>query len=202
MFLVAALALIPFVASQSGNAQSVATGSLTQTGTGLSTFTISSNQQFQLTLMVTTNFISSGDTYFFQNDNATPIFQIVARDMSLSPYPDPTVNNPFNGNAGLLNPVNDFDLGATNDLSDTDPAGTYTLGILTFNTLNAPNGQYTIFLDNRSIITDRTGGGFADVPFGGMVTINVIPEPATVGLAVMGGAMLLGVVLRKRRATA
>ncbi len=198
--LITALALCPFVASQSSLAQSTATGSLTDTVSGMSTFSITSNQTFQLTLMVTTNFLSSGCTYFLQSNNGNGFFQLTARDMSMSPYPDPTTSDStaFGGMAGLLNPVNDFDLGATNNGSDTDPAGMYTLGILTVNALNVPAGQYTIFLDNRSIITDRTNGGFEDVPFSAVATINVVPEPASVALAVMGGALLLVVVYRKR----
>jgi hypothetical protein len=103
----------------------------------------------------------------------------------------------FGGDAGLLNPVNDFDLGATNNGSATDPAGTYTIAILTL-TSTAPIGQYTIFTD-RGIVTDRTGGAFNDVVFNAMATINVIPEPTTVGLAVMGGGMLLVAGYRKHR---
>ncbi|MBA2431834.1 MAG: PEP-CTERM sorting domain-containing protein [Chthoniobacterales bacterium] len=68
--------------------------------------------------------------------------------------------------------------------------------------LNAPLGTYTIFLDNRSIMTSRIGGGFLDVnmggPLGPMFTVNVIPEPATTGLFVIGGAGLIAVWRRRR----
>ncbi|MEP6821346.1 MAG: PEP-CTERM sorting domain-containing protein, partial [Chthoniobacterales bacterium] len=63
-----------------------------------------------------------------------------------------------------------------------------------------------IFLDARSIMTSRTGGGFFDVNMGGpsgpQFTVNVVPEPSTVGLAVIGGAALLLVVWRKQRTCA
>lgn len=201
MFLVAALVICPFLSGTS-DAQTV-TASLTQTGTGLSTFSITSNETFQMTLTCTTDFISSGITYFLLNNNGVPIFRITARDMSQNPYPDPTTDDmtAFGGDAGLLNPVNDFDLGSTNNGSATDPAGTYVMGILTFVALDIPIGQYTIGTD-RAIITDRTNNQFNDVPFFTFATINVIPEPATVGLAGIGGAMLLVVAWRKRRTRA
>jgi len=200
MLLVIALVVCPLLTSGLSNAQTV-TPSLFQTGTGLTTFNITPNQTFQLTLQVTTNFISSGVTYFFNNPQFAGVarFQIIARDMSLNPYPDPTTDHAtaFGGTAGLLNPFNDFDLGSTNNGSQTDPAGTYTSDILTFTALNVPAGTYTIATD-RAIITDRTNNMFNDVPFSSMVTINVIPEPTTVGLAIIGGAALLVVGWRKR----
>jgi hypothetical protein len=201
MLFVIALVVCPLLTSGLSNAQTV-TASLFQTGTGLTTFSILPNQTFQLTLQVTTNFISSGVTYFFNNPQfaGSPFFQITARDMSMNPYPDPTTDDAtaFGGNAGLLNPFNDFDLGSTNNGSATDPAGTYTIGILTFHAMNVfPPGPFTIATD-RGIITDRTGGQFNDVPFSAFVTINFIPEPTTVGLAVIGGAGLLVAAWRKR----
>jgi hypothetical protein len=200
MLLVIALVVCPLLTSGLSNAQTV-TASLFQTGTGLTTFSITPNQQFQLTLQVTNNFISSGVTYFFNNPQfaGTARFQIIARDMSLNPYPDPTTDDAtaFGGNAGLLNPFNDFDLGSTNNGSQTDPAGTYTIGVLTFNALNVPAGSYTISTD-RGIITDRTNNMFNDVPFSTFVTINVIPEPTTIGLAILGGGALLVGAWRKR----
>ncbi len=164
-----------FLPGQTGGAQTgVVTGSLTQTGTGASTFNISSNQQFQLTVTVSTNFVSSGVTYFLRtSNNGSGFFQVIARDTTLNPYPDPTTSDSraFGGSAGLLNPVNYFDLGETNNGSET-PAGTYVIANLTFNTLNAPVGQYTIFID-RGIVTDRTGGDFEDSAFTALATINV-----------------------------
>ena len=53
-------------------------------------------------------------------------------------------------------------------------------------------------------MTDRTGGGFNDVPMTASFTITVlaVPEPTTVGLAVLGGGVLLIGAWRKRRARA
>jgi len=148
--------------------------------------------------MANLNFLSDGITYFLQvSNNGSGLFRITARDISLSPYP---VAPPFT--PCLLDPTCDSDLGSGNNGMDPDPPGNYTLGILTLDALNVPVGQYTIFLDNRSIIVDRTGGGFSDVPVTAIATINVVPEPATVGLALLGGAALLMMVWRRRRAQA
>ena len=51
-------------------------------------------------------------------------------------------------------------------------------------------------------MTDRTGNGFNDVPMTASFTVNVVPEPTTVGLAVIGGGVLLIGAWRKRRAQA
>jgi hypothetical protein len=202
--LVAALAACSF--GYTANAQSpTVTATLTQTGTGLNNFTINPGQQFQLTLQITTNFISSGATFFFFHQqgfmSGNPGFQLIARDMSMNPYPDPTTDDAtaFGGNAGQLNPANMFDLGSTNNGSATDPAGTYTLGIFTINSLSGLSiGTHTIRID-RGVITDRTNNGFEDRPFNATVTITVVPEPATIGLATMGGGLLLFAAWRKRR---
>ena len=165
---------------------------------GTSTINITGNQSFTLTLMITTNFPSSGITYFLQSNAAgSGFFRIVARDTTGSPYPAPPLV--CNGDACLLNPVNDMDLGGTTNGSATVSAGAYTIETFTFNTENAPVGQYTISTD-RGVITDRTGGGFEDRAFAASATINVIPEPNSVGLALMGGAGLLVMVWRRKRA--
>lgn len=215
-FLILALGICSLLTVGTGYAQTV-TGTLTQNGTGLSTFNITQNQSFQLVLNINTNYTSTGITYFFQvSPNGTTgvgqsYFQLVARDMSMSPYADPTTSNAnaVGGAAGLLDPVNDRDLGGTTDFPNPGASGPgpYTIGILTFNTLNAPVGQYQIFLDPRGVVTNYVGdangqGTYTDVSFTGPVlaTINVIPEPATVGLAVIGGSMLLILAWRKQRA--
>jgi len=197
-FLIAALA-VSFIAFQSGMAQSVATATLNSGG--LTTINITANQSFSMTLGVTTNFVSSGYTVFYTMGGGNGLFQLVSRVNNLPLFNDPTTSDAvaFGGTGGLLNPTNDFDLGYTGDQVNNQAAGTFNLQTITVNTLNAPVGQYTIFLDPRAVMTDRTGGGFFDVNMTGnpILTINVIPEPATIGLAVMGGAMLLVVARRK-----
>ena len=57
-----------------------------------------------------------------------------------------------------------------------------------------------IFLDSRGIVATSD---FADVTLNAnAITVTVVPEPATTGLAVLGGVMLLGFVWKARRAMA
>ena len=217
MFLIAALLICPVLAVQNGNAQGpTATGTLTGSG-GSSTINITGNQQFTLTLAISTNFEAGGYTVFYLvSNNGSGLFQIVGR-MNLSPmhpatmmpvFNDPTTpdSSAFGGMNGIMDPfagANPMgsDFGYTGDQTNNQPMGSYSLQMITINALNAPVGQYFIMTD-RAIMTDRTGGGFEDRPFMTMATINVIPEPTTVGLAVIGGGMLLVAGWRKRRARA
>ena len=197
MLLVIALVVCPLLAPESGRAQApVVTATLTGSN-GSSTVNITSNQSFTLTLMINTNFPSSGITFFFRSNAAgSGLFRITARDATGSPYVfPPLVCSP--GDPCLLNPVNDFDLGGSN-VPDPLPPGSYTVATFTFETLNAPIGQYTISTD-RGIVTDRSGGGFVDRPFTATATINVVPEPGTVGLALLGGGALLVAAWRRQR---
>jgi hypothetical protein len=199
ILLVTALVVCPLLAPESGRAQApVVTATLTGSN-GSSTVNITSNQSFTLTLTINTNFVSSGITYFLRSNAAgSGLFGITAIDPTGSPYPIGPFSPGPCGDACLLNPENGFDLGATNNGSDTDPPGTYTIATITLSTMNAPVGQYTIST-SRSIVTDRTGGGFEDRAFIAVATINVVPEPSTVGLGVLGGAVLSVVAWRKRR---
>ena len=204
LILIAALVVSPLLAFQTGNAQSVAIATLTLSGTN--SITIGSNGTFTLTLGVTTNFVSGGYTVFYESINGQGLFRLIGRT-NLNPiFTDPTSLDPFGGMAGLLDPSNQFDLGYTGDQVNNQVPGTFALQSVDVVMLNAPIGTYTIFLDNRSIMVDRTGGGFTDVNMGGasgpIVTIIVVPEPATVGLLVIGGAAVLVVAWCKRRAAA
>ena len=192
---VGSLSVLPAARAQSGATATLTSG-------GLNSVTINQNGTFTLTLGITTSFISSGYTVFYQSNNGSGLFQITGRT-SLDPlYPFPVIDPiPF---PVLLNPTTAFDFGATiSNPNVTHPAGTFNLQAVTINALNAPVGTYTIFLDNRSIMTDRTGGGFTDVNFGGpsgpSFTINVIPEPATTGLLAVAGVIVLAAAGRKRR---
>ena len=198
---IAVLAVSHLLASYTARAQApLVTATLTGSN-GTSTVNITSSQSFTLTLTISTNFVSSGITYFLQvNAAGSGFFRIDARDASGSPYPTPPLVCSGPGDPCLLNPVNDFDLGGTNNGSDTDPAGTYTIATFTISALNAPVGQYTISTD-RGVVTDRTGGGFEDRAFGAVATINVVPEPGTVGLGLLG-ASVVGVMAWRRKRTA
>ena len=81
--LVTALVICPFLALQSGNAQ-VATATLTSGG--MTSISITQGGSFTLTLGITTNFISSGYTVFYQAGNAAGAsgFRLLSRT-NLSP---------------------------------------------------------------------------------------------------------------------
>ena len=210
--LVTALVICPLLAIQSTSAQSVATATLTSGG--MTSITIGQNGTFVLTLGVTTNFVSSGYTVFYQSASGNGLFQLTGRT-NLSPinavtggpvFDDPTTSDAvaFGGTAGILNPSNMFDLGYTGDQTNNQPPGTFLLQSVNVSALNIAPGTYTIFLDNRSIMVDRPV--FQDVNMGGptgpMFTVTVVPEPTTVALAVLGGAALLVFVWRKQHARA
>jgi hypothetical protein len=210
LLLVTALVACPFLAVQTSNAQFTATATLLSGGS--SSISITGSQSLVMTLSVTTNFLSSGYTVFYATGaNGNGLFQLVSRT-NISPvngvtglpvFNDPTTSDgqAFGAGAGILDPVNNFDLGYTGDQTNNQPAGTFGLQTITVNALNAAPGTYTIFMDARSIMTERTT--FSDVNMAGpILTITVVPEPATVGLAILGGAMLLLVVWRKQRAQA
>ncbi len=197
------LVIGPFLASQTGHAQSVAIATLTSGG--LNSVTIGSSGTFTLTLGVTTNFPCGGYSVLYQSNNGQGLFEITGRT-SLDPiFPFPIIDPiPF---PVVLNPSTMFDFGAdSGNPSITQPPGTFDLQAVTISALNAPIGTYTIFLDDRSILTDRTGGGFNDVPIGGvtgpMFTVIVVPEPTTTGLLLMAGVVGSVLAWRKRRAAA
>ncbi len=171
---------VSLFAISTGNAQTV---SATLTSGGSASATIGSSEEFPVTFTITTNFVSNGITYFLQSDNGSGFFQITARDASASPYTDHTTSNAvaFGGTAGVLNPVNDFDLGAT---GSNTAAGTHTIGILTIKALNAPPGSYTIYLEGRSTVSDQF---FTDVPV-----------QATLSLTVPGASKLANISTRLR----
>ena len=208
--LVIALALFPLLASEKTFAQNAplqtppnATGTLVQTGTGLTTFTfdITTSTTFQLDLNITTAFQSIGLTYFLQSNDGNGFFQITARDITGSPFSDRTTSDAqaFGGMAGVLNPVNDFDLGAVlSDVNDPLAPGTYFVATLTISILAGIGpGPYHLFLDSRGIVADNDFNDHQLVT--NQITIGVIPEPAAGVLAVLGGGLLLALAWRARR---
>jgi hypothetical protein len=203
--LIIAVALFPLFASEKASAQN-ATGLLTQTGTGLTTFTINMGQTFSLDLNIIATFNSVGITYFYQTGaNGSGLFSITSRTTTGSPYPDNTTadGQVFLPANALLDPVTGTpaqpsDLGATCNTCPIAP-GTYFMSTFTFST-TAGIGTYTIFLDSRGIVADDQ---FQDHTLNAnTITINVVPEPATTGLAVLGGVMLLAFVWKARRVMA
>jgi hypothetical protein len=201
LVLVIALALVPLLASERASAQN-ATATLFNGGNPF--ITIAAGGTFTLDLNIVTTFTSTGITYFYQSNNGSGFFSLTARNISGSQFPDlitadATAFTPANG---LLDPVNNDDLGAViTDPNSPLPAGSYFISTITFSISGAiAPGTYTIFLDSRTIVSD---GGFNDHQVtSNIFTVNIIPEPATTGLAVLGGVMLLAFVWRARRAMA
>jgi hypothetical protein len=99
-FLIAAVVVCPFLAVRSGQAQATVNASLFGPN-GSSTVNIMQGQSFTLTLQITTNFISSGITYFLQSNNGNGFFRIIARDvtsfriLAARPAPDPAPARPI-----------------------------------------------------------------------------------------------------------
>ena len=56
----------------------------------------------------------------------------------------------------------------------------------------------TIRIAFLAVVTDRTGGGFNDVPFTAVATINVVPEPSG-SLALAGGISMIAALRRRKR---
>jgi hypothetical protein len=81
--------------------------------------------------------------------------------------------------AGVLNPVNDFDLGAT---CGTCPiqSDNYFVGTLTFSTNAIPIGTYHIAMDFRAVVIDSDFGDHLLVT--NAVTINVVSTPPELSL--------------------
>ncbi len=201
LFLIVALSAASFFAFPTVRAQDTATATLTSGGAN--SITIGANGAFNLTLGITFNFPSSGYTVFYQSNNGQGLFQINSRTL-LDPFFNQAGNPSF---PQILNPSNMGDLGAmVTDIGNPHPPGTFTLQSVNISARNAPVGVYTIFLDSRSIMTSRTGGGFTDVNIGGssgpVFTVNVVPEPSTIGLFGIGAAALGAMVWRRRRAAA
>lgn len=214
LLLVTALVICPLLLANTGFAQNMGFATLSQGG--MTTITIGQNDPFTLTLAGTTNFDVSAYTVYYQvSPNGMGFFQALARVNNNAFLTDniTTDAQAFGADSGVLkfqgSPAtpspgtsNRYDLGYVFG-SQNQPAGSFGLQTITFTSLNAPVGTYTIFLDSRSIFATAD---FQDFNIGGpngpQVTINVIPEPATVGLAVIGGALLLLVAVRKHRARA
>lgn len=201
LVLVIALALVPLLASERASAQNA---TATIFSGGLPSITIAAGGTFTFDINIVTTFSSVGMTYFLQSNNGSGFFTLTARNIGASPFNDLITNDAtaFTPANGLLDPVNNDDLGAViADPNTPLPAGSYFIATLTLSISGAiAPGQYTMFFDSRTIVAD---GGFNDHQVtSNIFTINIIPEPATTGLAVLGGVMLLAFVWKARRAMA
>jgi hypothetical protein len=172
--LVVAVALFPLFASEKASAQNV-TGFLSQTGTGLTTFTINLGETFLLDLNTTATFSQLGISYWYQTGaNGSGLFSLMTRTTTGSPYPDPVAPDSVIFRPDLLHPVNNNDLGATCNTCPIAP-GSYFMSTYTFST-TAGVGTYTIFLDSRGSVADDQ---FNDhVLHANTITVTIVPAPA------------------------
>ncbi len=176
--------LFPLLAGGKALAQNV-DGFLFQSFTGATTFNIdrSTTSTFQLDLNAQVPFSSYWMIYFFQTGaNGSGLFSVIARNTTGTPYPDNTTpdGTAFSPPNGLLDPVNNFDLGASCATCPV-PAGQYFFGRLTFSiSPDIPFGTYTIFLDNRGAVMDEF---FNEHPLvTNAVTINIVGTPPALAL--------------------
>ncbi len=202
--IITALVLFPLLATERASAQNA---TATLLSGGLNSISIAQNGTFTLDINIVTTFQSVGMTYFMQMLDAAGFgqFEISARNIGASPFNDLITNDAGAvGNPnGILNPTNVHDLGAViADPNSPLAAGSYFIATLTFIPTSGmfTPGVYHMTFDSRSIVAD---GGFNDHAItANTFTITVVPEPATTGLAVLGGLMLLGFAWKARRALA
>jgi hypothetical protein len=186
IYLIIAVVLFSLLTNERASAQN-APGFLFQSGTGFTTFNIdrSTTSTFQLDLNIAPSFNSIGLDYFFQTGaNGNALFSVTARNIAGSPYVDLTTSDAvaFTPANGLLDPVNNFTLGALIANPNMPiPPGNYFVARLTFSiSTEIPLGTYTIFLDNRSVVGD---GLMNDHPLiANTVTINIVGTPQALSL--------------------
>lgn len=202
IYVIMALLFFLFLASEKASAQN-ATGVLAQTGTGLTTFTIdlSTTTTFQLNLDITNSFLSTYLIYFLQSNDGSGLFTIIGRDIASSPYVDLTTSDAeaLGNPNGILNPSNARDLGAAiNNIGMPLAAGSYFVATLTLQINGAITpGTYHIFLDSRSVVDDQN---LMDHTLtANTVTINIVPEPETTGLIVLGSVVLFRLAYQRGR---
>ncbi len=201
IYLVIALALFPLLANEKASAQNA---TATLFSGGLPSITITTTGTFTLDLNIVTTFQSVGIAYFIQMLDAAGFgqFEISAWNNDGSPFVrdvPPIVGNPD----GILNPVNLHDLGGgIPDPNNPLPPGSYFVATLTLIPTSGAftPGVYHIHLDSRGTVVDNNF--FDHAITSNTFTVTVVPEPATVDLAVLGGVMLLAFVWRARRVSA
>lgn len=173
------------------NALSVASGS---------TFTLS------LSMRITEAELVTGLTYYWQvSPSASGMLSLTNREIGPSPFSVLNFSNATITSAanGLLNPVNNNDLGGgLQDLDSPLGTGTWLIGTYTFS-VNAglPPGLYTLSLaDTPSAIAVGESPDFTEISFTSTpnVQITVIPEPSSLCLGIIA-ALFLSLARRRRK---
>lgn len=162
------------------------------------TVTVAPGGAFTFTLDVTSNNTSLTGLDYNLLASQAELFQITARNLASSAFNNPiTADNALfiNGAALSLSPGESQDLGAFSNATQTAPlnalfVATYTVRALT----SAMPGSYTLGTSNESASDDQ----FNTVSMtGASLTINVVPEPQTIHLLMVGTVMLVVSLYRR-----
>jgi hypothetical protein len=137
--------------------------------------------------------LTTGLSYFLEENSAgNPHLKIIARDITGSLYSELTSSNGavLGATASLLNPRNDFDLGAgIEDLNSPLGAGSYFVANITLLVLpTTPVGTYTLAFSTNSVAAGA-GPNFAEIPVSTLQysVVAQVPEPASALLLAAGG---------------
>lgn len=167
-------------------------------------FAISINpgDSFDVQVNITTGTSESfaGLTYLLSSAGPmNGVFSITNRVIIGSSFTDTVTTTANIITGGLLDPVNNNDLGAI--LVDTSiplvGPGTFYVATISFSSSFATTpGNYSITFPNSAVFLD---GSLNDIPFDslGSYTVTVIPEPTT--MALLAGSLTAIMVLRRRR---
>lgn len=133
---------------------------------------------------------------------ASGFLTLTGRNLSGTPFSDPVETNAavLAPAVAIMDPSNALSLGAWTPSFEAIGPGTFQVAVFTISIdSNAPLGSYTL----QTISPPDAGwfdGSFEDHAFDSpatvTVTVNAVPEPAAVGLMLLGGAVL---ILRGRR---
>lgn len=190
-----------------GATQSLSFDDMGMGGGGASAGSYAPGSSFTFDIFVTyAGYNSTGNSVWFEVNNAFASFLTVTGFTYGTTFPDPTQPNPatvlFNtptGAApGFMTETRDF--GATiNDFSNVPGPGTYFIGHITLSiAANAAAGDYvlrsTTTSPHQSEVSSFDGTTFADnnLPAASYF-ITIIPEPTTlalIGLTAVGGAII------------
>ncbi|MDQ6623892.1 MAG: PEP-CTERM sorting domain-containing protein [Verrucomicrobiota bacterium] len=186
-------------------------------GGTLDTLNLTTGQTFILSLQLNSTVAANAVDFWLSQFSgpAAGAFTILSANYTGSSFSDPSFTGSFSGDAynnttgaggadgvidGLIKPRNGPDLGSTTTSGADVTAGTSQIVTLTLQVNGtAALGLYQL----RSFSYPGTGFSsttVADQPYSNQaaINVNVVPEPSSVALLVLGGAAVLGLGLRGR----